>query len=203
MYSLATIPLNLQFKGQRNYIQGGDVYTAVHSLAPRLTEANDVFVSNLAFRRFAKNDCDLSLDQPEDGQEYIAKGKISDGQGKDLRHFWVLESERPAAGRYAFDEQAIVTPAAIKDQEIILQGQTGYAPIEETIALTKALHYQLMPDINGRWVFGQLDLDRPFSATRKTLRIELISAKARRFSMSKIFEDDELTGNIRFIVGDP
>jgi hypothetical protein len=60
-----------------------------------------------------------------------------------------------------------------------------------------------MPDINGRWVFGQLDLDRPFSATRKTLRIELISAKARRFSMSKIFEDDELTGNIRFIVGDP
>lgn len=203
MASLEAIPLNLQFKGQRDYIHGTDVYNAIQSLAFHLTDSIEAFVSNLAFRRFAKNDCDLSLNQPDTNLDYVAKGKISDSQGQEIRHFWVLETERAPKGRYAFDEKKIVTTATIKDKEIALQGQTAYSPIEETIALTKTLHYHLMPEISGKWVFGQLDLVRPFSPIRHNLRVELISVKARRFSMNKIFEDDELTGDIRFIVGEP
>jgi hypothetical protein len=198
-----TFPLNLQFKGQRDYIQGGDIYNAINRLAPQLTDARDAFVSSLAFRRFAKNDCDLLLDKPSMDQNYVAKGKISDGQKKDLPNFWVLETERIPAGRYAFDENAIITPASIKDKEIVLQGQTDYSPIEEIIALTKALHYHHMPNISGKWVFGQLDLLQPLSNKRQTVRIELQSVKAGKFSMSRIFADDEFTGDIRFIVGEP
>lgn len=195
--------LNLQYKGQRNYIHGSDIYNAINNVASQLTNKNRAFVSNLAFHRFAKKDCDLCLVQPLEKKDYVAKGNIKDIQGNDLQQFWIVESDRDPVGRYDYDEKAIINLALIKDQEIILQEKTDYTPIEETIALTKSLHYKLFPDISGKWVFGQLDLVRPFSVKRNNLRIELKSAKSNRFTMSKIYEDDEFVGNIRFIVGNP
>lgn len=197
------VTLNLKFKGQRNYIQGGDIFNAINDLASQITDHKGAFVSNLAFRRFAKNDCDLYLDHPGDNKSYVARGNIADSQGGVRQRFFVFESDRVPAGRYDFDEDAIVKHALLEGQKVILQGRTAYTPIEEAIALTKAFHYKVFPAPAGKWVFGQLDLVRPFSLTRRSLWIGLEAAKAQRFTVSKIFEDDEFAGDIRFIVGEP
>ena len=197
------IELNLKYKGQRNYIQGGDVYNAVESLAETITGLENSFVSNLAFRKFARKDCDLCIEQPTELAPYIAKGKIADAGGREVQIFWILESDRLVSKRYEFNEDEIVGSTVIKDKQICLYDKSVYTPIEEVIALTKALNYKLHPDITGKWVFGQLDLISPLTYVRNQLHIEFKTVRVNRFSVNEIYEDDNFIGDIRFIVGEP
>jgi hypothetical protein len=114
-----------------------------------------------------------------------------------------VESGRSALGRYEFDEDSLLAPAISNGEEIILRERSGYTPIEEIIALTKRLNYELTPDITGKWVFGQLNVNGPLPGDYSSLKICRTSEVVGRFSVNKIFIDDDAVGDIRFIVGEP
>lgn len=191
--------LNLKFKGDRTYMHGSDIYNVVD----RLVRETDVasYISRLAFRRFARRDCDLLWDKPASNANLFAQGTASLSDGN--RSFWVIESDRPAAGRYPFDEDSVVAPAVRHGEQIVLEKRSIYTPIEEIIALTKRLSYELMPDIDGKWVFGQLNLRCALPDEYRKLRITRKSEVAGRFSVNDIEIDDNQVGDIRFIVGAP
>jgi len=64
--------LNLRFKGQRSYIQGPDIFNAA---TRKLHEADaEAWVSMLAFRRFARLDCDLVVAKPQAEAHMVAQG---------------------------------------------------------------------------------------------------------------------------------
>ena len=121
-----------------------------------------------------------------------------------LEPFWLFDREEEVLGRYAFDEEAIVGSAEIcADEKSISLLQSGAAtPIEYVIALTKRLSYRLAPDIDGRWLFGQLNLDVPLNASG-VLRIFQKSILHGRMSINEIWLDDTRVGIIRFVVGNP
>ena len=99
-------PLQLSFKGSRNYLQGGDIHNSVDRLAGELTGMADAYVSKIAFRKFARQDCDLVREKPEDEAALVADGTITAGDNPPIQ-FWVIETCRPAIGRYDYDEQQI------------------------------------------------------------------------------------------------
>ena len=191
--------LNLRFKGDRTYIQGGDIYNALDRLIQETDSA--AYVSHLAFRRFARRDCDLLWDRPVLTEKLIAQGSASLADRK--RPFWVSESRRAAAGRNEYDEDSVVAPAAINGEQIVLQKRSIYTPIEEIIALTKRLSYELTPDIDGKWVFGQLNLHSALPDKYAMLKIKRKSEVAGRFSVNEIEIDENRVGDIRFIIGAP
>jgi len=191
--------LNLKFKGDRTYLQGGDIFNAVNR-ASKESDATS-YLSRIAFRRFARRDCKLLWDKPAQGETLIAQGKVNQS-GTELP-FWIVESSVPAVGRYNFDEESLVSPAVINCDEIVLEKRSSHTPIEEIIALTKRLNYELTPNIEGKWVFGQLRLIREIPSNYSSLRICRLSEVANRFSVNKIIVDNQEIGDIRFIVGAP
>jgi len=191
--------LSLGFKGERTYIQGGDIYDAVTAGIREVDESS--YVEHLAFRQFARGDCDLVWHKPDAGKRLVGQGKVS--FAGDRRPFWIVESSREAVGRRTFDEESIVQPAVSDGQRITLRVRSAYTPIEEIIALTKRLAYELTPDVEGKWVFGQLDLRSAIADDYQELSIWQKNLIAGKFSVNEIEIDGACVGNIRFIVGDP
>ena len=191
--------LKLKFKGDRTYIHGSDIFNAVERIARQ--DDDESYLSQLAFRRFARQDCDLFWTAPPQGTELIAQGRVCQS-GTD-RSFWIAESNDPAAGRYEFDEASLVEPAVRNDEEIVLKDRSIHTPIEEIIALTKRLNYELTPKVDGKWVFGQLKLISALPSDYSSLKIRRVIEVAGRFSVNKIIVDDRDVGDIRFIVGAP
>jgi len=149
--------LELKFKGDRNYIQGGDIFAAIERIVRGEDELS--FVSRISFRHFGRHDCDLYWDPVAGGERLVAEGNIHTTSGN--RKCWVVESQRPVRGRYEFDEEGLVECAVMVGQQISMDYNDAYSPIEQVIALTKRLNYKLSPDVDGRWVFGQLNLKIP------------------------------------------
>ena len=191
--------LNLRFKGQRSYIQGPDIFNA----ATRILNVADAeaWISMLAFRRFARLDCDLVLAKPQADAHTVAQGFVNNSGGK--RPFWIVESDREPGGRYPYDQDSINALASIEEATICMERRSSFSPMEEIVALTKTLSYALSPDIDGKWVFGQINLQRVLPDTFGRLEISRTREMAHRFSINRIVIDDLHAGDIRFIVGDP
>lgn len=199
---MKSLPLNLQFKGGRNYLHGSDVYNAVNSLAPVISGRAEAFLKCISFRAFSRNDADLYMEPPGNHMRVVATGEIFAGDNFS-GSVWVVESDRRVTQRYPFDEGRIVKASSFASSGITLSGRTGYSPIEEVIAVTKALCYKSFPVSAGKWLFGQLDLKQPFLAEYRHIRVETKSSIGGRFTFNLIYQDDICVGSIRFIVGEP
>ena len=102
-----------------------------------------------------------------------------------------------------YDEDGLVAPAVREGNTIALRGRSQFTPIEEIIALTKRLNYELTPDVDGKWLFGQLDLDDTLPEEYSSLQITRTNVVGTRFSVNTIEIDGARFGDIRFIVGSP
>ena len=191
--------LHLKFKGDRTYVHGSDIYNVID----RIIRETDVesYLSHLAFRQFGRRDCDLVWENPASSARLIAQGSASVATGR--KPFWVVESDRPVDGRYPFDEGSVVAPALRHGNRIVLEKRSTCTTIEEVIALTKRLCYELAPDIDGKWLFGQLRLRRALPDEYKKLEVNQTGEVARRFTVNEIVFDDVHVGDIRFIAGTP
>ena len=112
----------------------------------------------------------------------------------------------PVGSSYPYDEDALVAQATVNEDQstISLPKPTAdYSCIEVIVALTKKLHYIKSADINGKWVFGQLNLLCRLPIQYKTAEVGLKTFYPGRFSVSTITLDGKLYGSIRFIVGQP
>lgn len=193
------IMLDFKLKGQRNYIQGGDIVDDVDGY---LKKQGIGRLMRVAFRSFARNGCSLHFSQPLGPSGVVADGQY---QGLDgvMKPFWLVADGQPATERYAFDEELIVRDADVAGERIELRSLTPFSPIENIIALTKKLNYQLCPIASGKWVFGQLVLLEPLPDSYTQIAIEQKSLIAGRFSNNAMYIDGRHIGDMRFIVGEP
>ncbi|MFK3774616.1 hypothetical protein [Pseudomonas sp. NPDC089406] len=194
------IDLTFEFKGERNYVHGSDIFNAL-SLIARQTFGGG-FVTLIAFRNVARRQCVLAFENPA-SMTAVATGNMQAGDGQ-MHPFWLFEREEEVIGRYAFDEDVIVDRAevSIQGKSISLLPDGSVTPIEYVIALTKRLHYLLSPDIDGKWLFGQLNLDLPLDA-EGAVRVVQKSLLHGRMSVNEVWLGDARVGTIRFVVGKP
>lgn len=197
----AHFELEMAFKGERRYLHGSDFFNHAEGVLAR--EIGPGFVARLIFRRFAVRQCDLLIgDEIPIG--YCGEGSFLCDDGLSLR-FWLTESQRPVSGRYSFDEDGLVASAIVDSvsRSAALESDAPLTPIEKVIALTKLLHYRLMPDIHGKWVFAQLDLVEPLRADFSRLAVRMLSLIPGRFSVNEIQTDGRTVGRINFVVAKP
>jgi hypothetical protein len=195
------IPLDLEYKGARTYVQGGDLFDrCTEALRRRLGAGH---VAKLALRNFAHHQCDLLLgDSGPEGA--CGEGVYRMGDG-GTRRFWLEETGRSVAGRYPFDEDALLAPATVDEarRTASLPARSTRSPIEEAIALTKLLNYRLMPAVSGKWVFARVDLIRPLEDGYAAMTIRMKSAIPGRFSVNEILLDGVVVGRMDFAAGSP
>lgn len=191
------------FKGMRNYLHGTDFYRHTQlALMPHI--ASDFHISQLTFRKFAHNQCELLLNKPQT-QQIVCSGRVL-VKDKRLVPFWWVETSQAVTTRYSFNEDTIVLASEIDKltKTIFITKPDGeFSCIELIVAMTKSLHNVVSPLMAGKWVFGQLDLISPLNDDYATLRVSINSLFKGRFSVSTIYLNETKIGQIRFIVGEP
>jgi hypothetical protein len=183
--------LNFNFKGERTYVQGGDIFNEVSA---NLT--NEELILDIAFKHFTNKHCQLTT-ALDANQQAICVIK------SNFNRYYLTETEALVTEKYVFNEEKLVAPALIEGQGITMLGNQEYSLIENIIALTKKLNYTLEPDVNGKWVFGQLKLNQGFPELFNRLNITSTRRFKGKFNENRIEIDNKYFGNIIFIVGTP
>lgn len=193
--------LELSFKGERDYIQGTNLYTAVTEAVKDIFVQDRPWINYIAFRQFARSGCTIAL-----GGEPLAsfplvghfacqksEGKI---KGQIYETFELIEKRLP------FNEEQMIKTAVIEEKSIMQSKRAGFLAIEEVVFLTKHLHNSLLPPKQGKWFFAQIDLMAPFSNDDTALyAIHLKQNIANRMTISEIEENGHILGKINFSIG--
>jgi len=113
------------------------------------------------------------------------------------------ETTQHVTDSYPFQEECITQPAEVEGTMIRGRRENAYSLIENIIALTKCLNYALTPDVDGKWLFGQLNLEKALPTEWDEIVVRRGVAVGNRFSRNQIEIDGEGFGEIRFIGGAP
>jgi hypothetical protein len=190
--------LPLSFKAERRYLHGSDFFQVLSDWA--VSEyGSEAYLSRLSFRRLARNCCMVVLEKPS-ADLLIGEGEVTSPIVRSP--FWLIETDKPVTERRPFEETGITAGMMLREAEraVELSEINGNA-IDEVIFLTKQLNYAISPEVDGSWLFGQLQLEMPLQRAGRPLRIVMRSLLANRFSVNDIYYGDQRVGNIRFIVG--
>lgn len=192
------IILSLGYRGARSYIQAGDIFLAIDAA---LANQQLGYLKKLTLNRFARNQLVITFDDPKEDNKLVGSGIMS--SEIQVRKFYLVETAEPVTKRNAYDEDEVLIGAVLSNLTITNMFVNKYTVIENLIALTKKLNYQLVADVSGRWVFGQLDLSSALPRSWNRIKITRTVCIANRFSRNSIEIDGFDFGELRFIVGKP
>ncbi|MBI5643974.1 MAG: hypothetical protein HY954_10935 [Deltaproteobacteria bacterium] len=196
------VPLTLAYKGQRNYLQGGDLYNGI-------IDAIDGHVDGkkgpfrLAVHNFASRQCDMLIN--ESGEQLTKpEGLVAEftiGSARGMVTGWLMETERDVVNRNPYDESVIQALCTDEGESIEMRGETPYTPIEVAISMTKQLHYRLYPIVDGKWIFTKLELGRLLEDNDSArLKVTARHNLNNRLTKSIITAGGEQVGSIYFSV---
>jgi len=196
----AAVPLQLCFKGTRDYLQGGDLCQAIMQAAGTLS-LGEIIRFQLAFHRFIARQPDLVWLDPQDpasrAKDAPTEFTISGTRG--VLRGQLAESGRAVDCRVPFDEDGIVRSCDIAGNVVSIRGETGYLPTEVLVSMTKHLHNSLLPAQVGRWIFTRLDVTRLFAAEDAAgMSVELGENLHGRLTKSAIRVGGQVLGHIYF-----
>jgi hypothetical protein len=194
------VPLRLCFKGERNYLQGGDLCNAVME-AVSGSSVGEAVRFQLAFHRFITKQPDMVWLEGEKtssklenvAAEFAVSGSLGKASG------WLIETDREVDCRIPFDEERIARHCGFAGESVSILGDSGYLPIEVAVSMTKQLHNRVLPASVGRWVFTRLDAARIFQdGDAAALTITLKENLYGRLTKSEIKVRGEPIGHIFF-----
>jgi hypothetical protein len=201
---LRTIPLEMCFKGQRDYLQGADIFNALSKALTGAAAKNASRPFTLAMHNFSHHQCDLLMSGGADGGNRLPmpESRIADftlGAGSDEAVGWLSESERPVKCRYPFDENEIAQRCILAEKEIVFSGQSAYTPMDILVSISKQLHLTLFPAAKGRWIFTKLQVDYLLlPQDTDGLRVKFLQNFNNRLTKSSLWKCAEPLGYIFF-----
>lgn len=190
----AAVPLDLPFKGSRQYLHGTDIFDAVIPLTkPRHGVA-------FRFHRLMRHPIDLvPVVETSIGKDGAA-GFFVRYDDNGTKTIWQFRENlaRRVTGRVPYDEADVVFDAAYGDDTVESPGPSTYSFIERTVALHKALlRHRSAGDGQGAWLFTHLDLIR-VPSNPKRIFMKLSGFLGTKMARSTIKCDDKALGQITF-----
>ncbi|EAK0950613.1 hypothetical protein I4Q68_000734 [Campylobacter lari] len=188
--------LKFDFKENRNYIQGPDIYNTILSIY------GDNIASNfeLSFHNIAYNNLILTDTKPDDLKDLRF---ICSFTAKDSLVYCLYgidnQFSKPTFSR-SYPEENITKNTTINHNEksIILNNASNFTYMEEIVALNKHLMNNIFPQIQGKWYFTKLQLQN--IPLEKSYPIKIVFKSNFNFLIikSEIYFDNKLLGFIYF-----
>ncbi|MCH3693586.1 hypothetical protein LZB65_00695 [Campylobacter lari] len=188
--------LKFDFKENRNYIQGTDIYNTILSIY------GDNIASNfeLSFHNIAYNNLILTDTKPDDLKDLRF---ICSFTAKDSLVYCLYgidnQFSKPTFSR-SYPEENITKNTTINHNEksIILNNASNFTYMEEIVALNKHLMNNIFPQIQGKWYFTKLQLQN--IPLEKSYPIKIVFKSNFNFLIikSEIYFDNKLLGFIYF-----
>lgn len=191
--------LSLEFKGNRNYLHGTDIYEAMTSIA---SSTQNGYVQKILFRKPALRQLSVLDSSPCDSGDVIAQVHICSGaESAEPFRLWLVERDERVSERYTYDE-ARISDACLLDEvgkRISKERDDAFSLIEEIVASHKVLCNALFSEGDVHWLFSQLDLGVEMPTEVQELSIVNRSFLSGRMVVSEIVLDGIHVGSIRFI----
>jgi hypothetical protein len=199
---MKNVDLAFCFKGARQYIHGTDMLNQCTTVLREKLVGGLEQIDFVIHRMTDRNLC-LSLYPAESAPEFdvqeVAGLKFSvAGKYWDAR---LTDADDSPDCRYPYDEDVVVHLSSLDavGRQIVLQQETPYSEIETLVAMTKALHQKVFPDLSGSWVFCRWSSPRwPLDNSLNGVRIQLIHALGTRLTRSEVSLDGKMLGHIYF-----
>jgi len=190
--------LEFTFKGERQYVQGADIYNAMINQF-RGKEITNIYFSIHDFIR--SKDCLLYIsDDPANvgtDRNYPARCRVRvDGGEKYLFLEEDIKDKGPVE-RYDYDESVIHRACRLEKSSIYLVSRSPYTFAETIVSMNKKLLCQRYPDAAGFWAFVRLEL-RFQCEERDSLRLVFLHNLHFRLTKTGLYYRDDEIGNIYF-----
>lgn len=198
---MKTFPVEISFKGNRPYLRGGDLYTALMETLPRAKNRDAGGPVNMKFSRLPKHQVLIVLAEKEDIPPVPANLVASfSAMVNGVRHLgWFVESDRPVKCREDFDEQEIMRVSEIQGESIAISGGGNLAAVDVVVSITKRLHDHIYPDEEKSWILTALDIHRPLQPhDTDGIIVVLERSLGRRLTKSRIVAGGKELGHIFF-----
>ena len=198
---MGTKMLAFRYKGWRTYVHGTDMYMEfadlVNETAPGVKDGEVM----MTIRQMIKNQCKLvystgagAATRP-DGY----KTEFSFKSGPVDLTAWLVETEEPLSGKYEYDEDEITRNSTVHGENIRINGDLPYSPIEIIVELNKHLHVTLFPEAPGKWLFTKLELTGLLKdEDSREYNLNFVKNSNFRITKSDIFAGDRKIGSIYF-----
>ena len=181
-------------------MHGTSFYHAIMKRIEIIYNKCNVWVSRISFPWICKKRVRIIVN-PENPDILVSQSDVfcESEQRNDQRID--CRNRKKIKSRIEYNEDLITKSAIINEETVFQRERTDFSAIEEIVALTKRLHYHLIPEPKGKWVFSQLDLTQPFSDNREILySIGIKQNLANKMTVSEVKENDTPIGKIRFTV---
>jgi hypothetical protein len=199
---MKNIDLAFCFKGARQYIHGTDMLNQCTALLREKLGGGLEQLDFVIHRMTDRNLC-LSLYPAESvpdfdalevaGLKFAVAGKYWDARLSDA-------DDSPDC-RYPYDEDVVVHLSSLDavGRQIVLQQEAPYSEIETLVAMTKALHQKVFPELDGSWVFCRWSSPRwPLAENLRGVCIKLTQTLGTRLTRSEVSLDGKMLGHIYF-----
>ena len=199
------VELNFSFKGDRDYIQGTDMYTKIHKI---LVVEEGFTLVKLRFTGLLRSNAKLVWntggDMPVGDPIHCATGEFIEHNGR-TRTFAVIPIPQSSIHhRYSYHEENIISKVVLEDRSALIDELTEFSLIEELVASIKYLSNVITPPKSGKWLFagiqqrGSMPLSRHEGQTLKVIQRQIV---ANRFSRNEALLDGKVLSTIEFSVG--
>lgn len=189
----------LQFKGDRDYLQGAEILPiALRALSDDGSQ-NVISEIDIVFHALARTGLTLVENIPP-GKE--AKAQLSCTIDGTRRKLFLVEDGRPITERHPYPEEQIVAVTTIDADSptATSAARLPFTNIERWIAMTKALHHAAYPQAKGKWLFARARLASYQDTTRENVehRIQIQSDFGGKLTRSTLTVDGCNIGDIFF-----
>lgn len=152
MQRFAPYPLELRFKGARDYLHGTDILPAILDTLGVRHPGSLITDIDITFHHLAHAGLTLAAELPADTPPAVQFTCRIDGV---RRKFGLIDDGRPIAIRTPYREEDIVaaTELTVPSRSAISRAPLPYTPIERWVAMVKAAHQAVYPDLHGKWLF--------------------------------------------------
>jgi len=187
--------LQFQFKGNRDYIQGADIFNELaHNYGNKINEVSFTihgFVTTPSCLLY-----ESKLKSEIDALEGI-KARASFDLDGEKRYIGIVECASENGARYDYDESLITKATVIDGDRIRLTSESPYSFIETIVAMNKHYLQNRFEDVAGKWIFTRLELDHVQDA-RNELSIVFRHNMNFRLTKSDVLINDKKVGEIYF-----
>lgn len=193
--------LNVYFRGERTYIYGPDLFNNTISLI------NDSFniskLENIDFSSHKMTDCGLDFllfDQANDKIEDV-QSKISFTSNSKKYYGYLIENKSIVSKRLPYPEEEIIKVCKLdsNNKSISLSLNTNFKLTDNYTALTKYLHKNIHPDIEGKWIFVRIQYYN-YNLNESFNEIKVIQTKnlSNKYTLNSLYIDGEEIGCLYF-----
>jgi len=198
---------NLCYRGNRNYIQGADIYKSIYDILTTLHSDNNIRDFSLLIQKFTHKQNDVFISEPGENIDYpdelTARFSCKTSNGKILGY--IVENNNIVDCRHPYNEEEIQKLCNIHENLIEFKGKVTYSPIEIVVSMTKYLHMQKYKDeCQGKWIISKLQIKRLFRESDKNkISIQITRNFNYKLTKSLIICNNEVMGDIFFsLVGE-